>query len=122
MPEQAKKMQGFPDKFDFPVPYTHAMKQLGNSVAIDAIKECGNSLIKYMNTLKKQSDSSKLTKNKGKWTELYSFIKLINDKKLFMSDKFLNPLSDYLKVTKVSTLNIEESCYLFDDGKIIVKN
>jgi len=28
MPEQAKKMQGFPDGFEFPVPKTQAMKQV----------------------------------------------------------------------------------------------
>ena len=36
--EQGKKMQGFPENFDFPVSKTQAMKQLGNSVAVDAIK------------------------------------------------------------------------------------
>ncbi|MGV6810545.1 MAG: DNA cytosine methyltransferase [bacterium] len=48
MPEQAKKMQGFPDDFVFPVANTQAMKQLGNSVAIDAIKACGKALVDYM--------------------------------------------------------------------------
>ena len=35
--EQGKKMMGFPDEFIFPVSNTQAMKQLGNSVAVDAI-------------------------------------------------------------------------------------
>ena len=50
-PKHGLKMQGFPDDFIFPVSNSQAMKQLGNSVAVDAIKECGKSLIKYMNFL-----------------------------------------------------------------------
>ena len=34
-PEEGKKMMGFPDDFVFPVTHAQAMKQLGNSVAID---------------------------------------------------------------------------------------
>ena len=37
-PEQAKKMQGFPDFFTFPVSKSQAMKQIGNSVAIPVIQ------------------------------------------------------------------------------------
>jgi DNA (cytosine-5)-methyltransferase 1 len=36
-PETAKKMQGFPDSFVFPVSKSQAMKQLGNSVAVPVI-------------------------------------------------------------------------------------
>ncbi len=123
MPKQAKKMQGFPDNFHFPVSNTNTMKQLGNSVAVDAIKECADSLVQYMNTLKKQNNiDKKLTKNKGEWTEIYAFIKLIHDKKLIMSNKDLTAQNNYLKVNKISTLNIKESCYLSTDDKVIIKN
>ena len=122
MPEQAKKMQGFPDKFYFPVSYTQAMKQLGNSVAIDAIRECGKALLDYMATLKINNNMNN-TKNKGEWTELYSFLKIVSDKKLFMSDKDLTAKKEnYLTVTKVSTLNIEQSCYLNSSDKVAIKN
>jgi DNA (cytosine-5)-methyltransferase 1 len=73
--EHAKKMQGFADEFDFPVSNTQAMKQLGNSVAIDAIKECGKTLLNYMAILKTENNNMSNTKNKGEWTELYFFIK-----------------------------------------------
>jgi DNA (cytosine-5)-methyltransferase 1 len=123
MKEQAKKMQGFADEFDFPVSNTQAMKQLGNSVAIDAIRECGKTLLDYMAILKTENNNMSNAKNKGEWTELYSFIKIINDKKLFMADKNLIANKDnYLTVTKVSTLNIEQSCYLKSGDKVIVRN
>ena len=47
-PIEAKKMQGFPDSFKFPVSNTQAMKQLGNSVAIPAIKDYAEKLIQAL--------------------------------------------------------------------------
>lgn len=38
-------MQGFPESFRFPVTETQAMKQLGNSVAVNAIKAYGKQII-----------------------------------------------------------------------------
>ncbi len=48
MPEQAKTMQGFPKSFTFPVSDTETMKQLGNSVAIDAIQAVCQEIIKSL--------------------------------------------------------------------------
>ncbi|NOQ35637.1 MAG: HpaII family restriction endonuclease [Methylococcaceae bacterium] len=124
MPEQARKMQGFPDSFEFPVANTQAMKQLGNSVAIDAIKTCGKAMIEHVKILKNMGESMPNTKNKGEWTELYSFLKVLNDKKLMLADKNLNIINkgDHFNVTKVTTLNIAESCYLLEDDFVLVKN
>ena len=104
--KEAQKMQGFPDNFHFPVSNTQAMKQLGNSVAIDAIKAVGNNAIKYMNNLSKRSNLKK-TKNKGEWTELFAFIKLLLEQKLVLSDKNLNPTSTQFKINKVTTENLD---------------
>jgi len=124
MPEQAKLMQGFPNHFKFPVSPTHAMTQLGNSVAIDAIRECARGVIEHIDYLNKKGEIMNETKNKGEWTELYSFLKTINDKKILLSDKNLNVdnNSDCFNVTKVSTLNIKESCYLDLKDRVMVKN
>ena len=56
-PEQAKKMQGFPDWFEFPVSRTQAMKQLGNSVAVPAVQAVAEQIIRYL-------DNNPLTKDK----------------------------------------------------------
>ncbi len=126
MPEQAKKMQGFPDDFEFPVPKSQAMKQLGNSVAVDAVQECGQRLIDYLTFLDNTDGEDEMgenKRNKGEWTELYSFLKLINDKKLLLADKDLNPkLDDYFSVSKITTLNIEQICYLLESDQIKVEN
>lgn len=43
--EEAKKMQGFPSSFIFPVSKTQALKQLGNSVAVPAIQAVGKEIL-----------------------------------------------------------------------------
>lgn len=124
MPEQARKMQGFPENFEFPVPNTQAMKQLGNSVAVDAIKACGKVMLEHLQTITNTGRDMTSTKNKGEWTELYSFLKLLNDKKLLLADKDLNINNNFnhFNVTKVTTLNIEESFYLLEDDFVLVRN
>jgi len=122
MPEQGKKMQGFPDNFEFPVSKKEAMKQLGNSVAVDAIRECGKSLLDHLKVIESQNLDMKKTKNKGEWTEIYSFLKVINDKKINLSDKNLNPTKNYFNVTKVSTLNLDENILLTNSDSILIED
>ena len=43
-PGQGLKMQGFPDDFELPVSETQAMKQLGNSVAVPAVKAVASAM------------------------------------------------------------------------------
>ena len=43
--KEAKLMQGFPEGFEFPVSETQAMKQLGNSVAVPAIKAVATAIL-----------------------------------------------------------------------------
>jgi len=107
--KEAQKMQGFPKSFHFPVSATQAMKQLGNSVAIDAVKAVGNNLINYMNTLQPKENQMKKTKNKGEWTELFTFVKLISEQKVALADKSLNEKDDtfYIKKTTTENLNLD---------------
>ena len=53
-PEEGKKLQGFPDDFVFPLSRREAMKQLGNSVAIHAIQDWAEELIKALDKQKKK--------------------------------------------------------------------
>jgi DNA (cytosine-5)-methyltransferase 1 len=47
-PKEGKKMQGFPDDFDFPVPNVQAMKQLGNSVAVNAVQDYAEKILEAL--------------------------------------------------------------------------
>jgi len=116
--KEAQKIQGFPDDYHFPVCATQAMKQLGNSVAIDAVKAVGSNLILYMNNLNKRGKPMKKTKNKGEWTELFTFIKILLEQKLLLSDKDLNPTGDYFKVNKITTENLDLEFIPLSDTKV----
>lgn len=123
--KQGKKMQGFPENFEFPVCKTQAIKQLGNSVAIDAIQEVGNQMLNHLKTLESSSFSKpkmKETKNKGEWTELLVFVKLLAEQKLHLSDKDLNKKLDFLNISKVTTRNLDLDFFILDKTKIKAVN
>lgn len=121
--KQGKKMQGFPDDFEFPVSATQAIKQLGNSVAVDAIQIVAKQMIKYL----KQIDNTNLTKssmkvvdtkNKGEWTELLVFVKMLAEQKLHLSDKNLNKKDDFFNISKVTTRNLGIDFFIVDKNTI----
>jgi DNA (cytosine-5)-methyltransferase 1 len=119
---EGKKMQGFPDDFVFPVSPTQAIKQLGNSVAVDAIEVVAKSVLEHLYNLTPKKTTLKSTKNKGEWTELLVFIKLLLEKQLSLSDEKLNRNSNYLKIHKVTTHNLDIEFLLSNLSSIIIKN
>lgn len=123
--KQGKKMQGFPDEYEFPVSKTQAIKQLGNSVAIDAVQEVGNQMLNHLKSLETSNflkPKMKETKNKGEWTELLVFIKLLAEQKLHLSDKDLNQKLDFFNISKVTTRNLELDFFILDKRTIKVFN
>ncbi len=46
--QEGKMMMGLPDDFRFPVSETQAMKQLGNSVAVDAVRAVAQNLLNHL--------------------------------------------------------------------------
>jgi DNA (cytosine-5)-methyltransferase 1 len=47
-PAEGKRMMGFPDGFVLPASRTQAMKQLGNSVAVDAVRATAEKIAEYL--------------------------------------------------------------------------
>ncbi len=47
-PNEGKKMMGFPDNFNFPVSDVQALKQLGNSVAINPVRMTAENILKIL--------------------------------------------------------------------------
>ena len=120
--EQGKKMQGFPSNYEFPVSKTQGIKQLGNSVAIDAVQEVSKQMLSHLKTLKPIEENMIETKNKGEWTELLVFVKLLAEQKLFLSDKDLNKKVDSFNLKKVTTRNLDLDFYIIDKSTIQSKN
>jgi DNA (cytosine-5)-methyltransferase 1 len=52
--EQGKRMMGFPKSYKFPVAKGQAMKQLGNSVAVDAVEAVAEQMVSYLIAGKKR--------------------------------------------------------------------
>ena len=119
---EARKMQGFPDDFYFPVSDTQAIKQLGNSVAVDTVEEIGQNLIAYMNTLNTKDIEMKITYNKGEWSELLLFVKLLAEQQLFLADSNLNAKADFFNVHKIITKNLELEFFILDKSNIEIVN
>ena len=119
---EGRKMQGFPDDFEFPVSPRQAIKQLGNSVAVDAIQEVGKSMLGYLDKLTPKQENLKTTKNKGEWTELLVFIKLLIEKKLVLSDEKLNPNKTFFNINKITNHNLDLDFILSDTSWISIEN
>ena len=119
---EARKMQGFPDDFEFPVSPSQAIKQLGNSVAVDAVQSVAKNILEHLKNLTPKKVTLKTTKNKGEWTELLVFIKLLLEKQLFLSDENLNSNNNYLKINKVTTHNLDIEFLLSNLSTITIKN
>lgn len=119
---EARKMQGFPDDFEFPVSAAQAIKQLGNSVAVDAVQIVAKNILEHLKNLTPKKVTLKTTKNKGEWTELLVFIKLLLEKQLFLSDENLNSNSNYLKINKVTTHNLDIEFLLSNLSTVTIKN
>lgn len=117
---EGKKLQGFPDDFIFPVSETQAMKQLGNSVAVDAVKAVAQQMISYLKNL--NHTEMKQTKNKGEWTELLVFLKLMIEKKLILADENLEPNKTSFNIHKITNENLDVEYLLSEKSNIIVKN
>jgi DNA (cytosine-5)-methyltransferase 1 len=58
------------------------------------------------------------TKNKGEWTELLVFVKLLAEQKLYLSDKNLNKKVDYFNLKKITTRNLDLDFYIIDKSTI----
>ncbi len=117
-PKEAKRMQGFPEEYYFPVSKTQAMKQLGNSVAIDAIKEVGKSILQYIEILERNKPRMNYRNNKGEWTELFTFVKLLKEQKLFLCDSQLNETQNNFSIKKITTRNLDLDFYIENENEI----
>ncbi len=117
--EEGKMMQGFPTDFEFPVSETQAMKQLGNSVAVDAIYEVAKNITEYLPLILKNNEMKK-TKNKGEWSELLVFLKSLYHHKIYFGNDNLEPTDISLNVKKVSNQNSMKEYIISNDTSVTI--
>lgn len=125
MPEQGKKMMGFPEDFILPKSKQKAMKQLGNSVCVDVVQyianEVGIYLNKYQYSHKELMEQEMKTFNKGEWSEIYVFFKIILEQKLPFCDIHGNSLQDCVAVVELAHKNSDLK-YAINNSKIKFKS
>ncbi len=86
-PREWARLQGFPDSFNLPLADVHLYKQFGNSVTVNVIESIAKKI-------KEVLDMTKLSGNKGEWSEIYAFLRLLEIKKLYAADADLNKKDD----------------------------
>lgn len=81
-PKEGRRMMGFPDTFILPKSITQAMKQLGNSVCVDVVRALGESVSEYLDAHQKEDILMPYSFNRGEWSEIYTFIKMLIEPKI----------------------------------------
>lgn len=95
-PREWARLQGFPDSFKMPLADTHMYRQFGNSVTIPVIEAIAKKIREVLivqNIFKEDSmKQSQLSGNKGEWSEIYVFLRLLEIGKLYAADADLNKM------------------------------
>ena len=96
------------------------MKQLGNSVCVNVVYHLAESvkchLEKYSSTIVGEN-----IMNKGEWSEIYAFFKLLIDNKLYFGNEIAEKLDDHVTVIALAH-NKGEPIYEILGSEIIFKN
>ncbi|MGH1404125.1 MAG: DNA cytosine methyltransferase [Alphaproteobacteria bacterium] len=63
--KEGKEMMGFPSSYEFPVSEVQALKQLGNSVAVDAVEATADKILDYIKENLSSEDQKQIIKMAG---------------------------------------------------------
>ncbi len=92
-PREWARLQGYPDDFVLPLADTHLYKQLGNSVTVPVIAAIAKKIKKVLE-MAEGTYKPDLSGNKGEWSEIYVFLRLLEIGKLYAADENLNKMDD----------------------------
>lgn len=104
--EESKKMMAFPENYHFPVSKTQAMKQLGNSVCVEVVKQVAHSVVNYLQThhdFFKEQNNMAIKRNKGELSEIYALCKIIFEQKIAYGDLNAKLTDDVIHILKLHT-------------------
>ena len=104
-PREWARLQGFPEDFVLPLADTHMYKQFGNSVTVPVIEAIAKKIKEVLLPdaesrcdetvrIRKTVSSPTMSGNKGEWSEIYVFLRLLHLGKLYAADEDLNKLND----------------------------
>ena len=104
-PREWARLQGFPEDFVLPLADTHMYKQFGNSVTVPVIEAIAKKIKEVLIPdaeshceetvrIRKTISCPTLSGNKGEWSEIYVFLRLLHLGKLYAADEDLNKLDN----------------------------
>lgn len=107
---ESKKMMAIPDSYEFPVSKTQAMKQLGNSVCVEVVRQVAQSVFAYLQQHYShfypkivQAQSHMIKRNKGELSEIYALCKVIFEQIISYGDSNAHATADSIQVLKIHT-------------------
>lgn len=108
--DESKKMMAIPDSYEFPVSKTQAMKQLGNSVCVEVVRQVASSVFTYLSQHQAnfeqkipQEDNNMIKRNKGELSEIYALCKVIFEQLIPYGDINAHATADTIQVLKIHT-------------------
>lgn len=119
---EAKKMMAIPDEYEFPVSKTQAMKQLGNSVCVEVVRQIAKQVLAYLNEHYQHFYGIKqmeIKRNKGELSEIYALCKVISEQIIAYGDVIAKPTSDFIQIIKIHT---HQSTLELDKTNITITN
>lgn len=118
--DESKKMMAFPESYHFPVSKTQAMKQLGNSVCVEVVRQVAGSVINYLKQhqdfFNEQTDMA-IKRNKGELSEIYALCKVIFEQKIHYGNLNAKLSNDCISVLRLHT---NQSDIELDKSEIII--
>lgn len=118
-PREWARLQGFPDTFKLPLADVHLYKQFGNSVTVNVIEAIAKKI-------KEVLQMPKLSGNKGEWSEIYVFLRLLDIGKLYAADENLEKINtvfyDVLKIIRSEAIGTLEFVHSKETDTISVLN
>lgn len=119
-PREWARLQGFPDSYKLPLADVHLYKQLGNSVTVNVIEAIAKNIKAVLENKVKPKKNIGTTKNKGELSEVYIFLKLLADGKVYAANKDMKKIpSSYLNILKIIREEIKDKKYEYLTGKVI---
>ena len=103
---ESKKMMALPDDYHFPVSQSQAMKQLGNSVCVEVVRQVAQQLFKTLQYYQKNTgeiEMKTIKRNKGELSEIYALCKVIHQRYLNYGDMQAQPTADTVQVVSIHT-------------------
>lgn len=121
-PREWARLQGFPDDFKLNLADTHLYKQFGNSVTVNVIEAIAKEIRSVLDMA--NNNECKMTGNKGEWSEMYAFLRLLSQGRVYAADEKVEKIDNvYYPILKIirEEQKGEVYDYCIEDDNVVVE-